>query len=175
MVQVTRYSLAETAKLVRAALKDAFPGVKFSVRGKSYAGGASIDVRWTDGPTSAEVERVAKRYEGADFDGMVDLKSYITHTGPNGERVYYGADFVFCSRELSYDFLLECAETIAERYGVPAPEVKQSSHTYGGKTHTRAWYERGGTPINPQDCGSTPDWLAYKLANATSRYAAPAK
>jgi hypothetical protein len=39
-------SAAETAVLVRAELKAAFPGVKFSVKTHTYAGGASIDVRY---------------------------------------------------------------------------------------------------------------------------------
>ena len=43
----TKYlSCAETAKLVRTALKKNFPGVKFSVRSSVYSGGASIDVSW---------------------------------------------------------------------------------------------------------------------------------
>jgi hypothetical protein len=75
-------SVAETAKLVRTDLKREFPGVKFSVRSSSYSGGASIDVRWTDGPTGKDVDRVLKPYEGARFDGMTDLK--------------YGADHWLC-------------------------------------------------------------------------------
>ncbi len=71
-------SAAETAKLVRQALKDAHPGVKFSVRSHNYAGGASVRVNWTDGPTCREVEATANRYAGADFDGMTDMKSYTT-------------------------------------------------------------------------------------------------
>jgi hypothetical protein len=64
---------AETAKLVRVALARAFPAVKFSVRAKSYSGGASIYVRWTDGPLVSEVEAVAKRFEDRRFDGSIDL------------------------------------------------------------------------------------------------------
>ena len=41
----TRYlTCAETAKLVRKALKEAFPDVKFSVRSNVYSGGASLSV-----------------------------------------------------------------------------------------------------------------------------------
>lgn len=41
----TKYlSCAETAKLIRQALKEAFPDMKFGVRSKTYSGGASIDV-----------------------------------------------------------------------------------------------------------------------------------
>jgi len=69
-------SCAETAKLIRPALKRAFPGVKFSVRSSTYSMGASIDIYWTDGPLAADVDKVAKPYAGAGFDGMIDLKTY---------------------------------------------------------------------------------------------------
>lgn len=41
-------SCADTAKLIRQAIKEAFPGVKFSVRSSVYSGGASITVEWLD-------------------------------------------------------------------------------------------------------------------------------
>lgn len=75
-MQDTYYmTCADTAKLVRAALKREFPGQKFSVRSHTYTGGASIDVRWTDGPQEPEVKAVAGQYDGAGFDGMIDLKT----------------------------------------------------------------------------------------------------
>jgi len=76
----TKYlSCAETAQYVRRALAAEFPGVKFSVRSKTYSGGASIDVRWVDGPRTKEVDPIAKQYEGGGFDGMIDLKYTRTH------------------------------------------------------------------------------------------------
>lgn len=76
----TRYiSAADTAKLVRAALKRDFPGVKFSIRSKTYSGGASIDVKWIDGPRTRDVEAVAKQYAGGRFDGMIDLAYGVSH------------------------------------------------------------------------------------------------
>jgi len=68
-------SVTDTAKLIRAALRREFPGIKFSVRSRSYAGGASIDVCWTDGPQKAAVEEVTGSYAGAGFDGMTDCKT----------------------------------------------------------------------------------------------------
>jgi conjugative element/phage-associated large polyvalent protein len=124
----TYLTCAETAKLVRKALKDAFPGVKFSVRSSTYSGGASITVGWTDGPTSDAVSKVTGLFSGADFDGMIDLKVYATHwlhpdgtvtlakrpgttgsftevigdpVGPSAKLVHFGADFVFTRREVS--------------------------------------------------------------------------
>jgi hypothetical protein len=76
----TKYlSCAETAKLVRTALKKNFPGVKFSVRSSVYSGGASIDVSWVLGPTAKEVDAVAGQYESADFDGSIDMETRYDH------------------------------------------------------------------------------------------------
>lgn len=119
-------SCANTAKLVRAALKRAFPATRFRVRSHTYAGGASIDLDYTGGPCSRFVKQVAQQYEGARFDGMVDLKTYTRHyllpdgsvrissyhpdgiSGqvgvvqglPDGARqVYFAANFIFVHRE----------------------------------------------------------------------------
>jgi hypothetical protein len=92
---------ADTAKLIRSALKAAFPGVKFSVRTSIYSGGASINVSWTDGPAESSVDAIAKTYRGADFDGMTDSMNYLARTDAAGNRVRYGANFVFCSRQTS--------------------------------------------------------------------------
>ena len=76
----TKYlSCAETAKLVRSALKNNFPGVKFSVRSSVYSLGASIDVSWVLGPTTKEVDAVAGRYESASFDGSIDMETRYDH------------------------------------------------------------------------------------------------
>ena len=65
-------SCAETAKLVRAALRESFPGVRFSVRSSVYSGGASINITYTNGPTYYAVKSVVAMFEGAYFDGMTD-------------------------------------------------------------------------------------------------------
>lgn len=65
----TYLSAVKTAKLVRKALKREFPDTTFSVR----SGGGSIHVSWIDGPTTTQVNPVARAYEGGGFDGMIDL------------------------------------------------------------------------------------------------------
>lgn len=78
-------SCADTAKLVRKALKEAFPGQKFSVRSSTYSMGASINVSWTDGPQTADVDKVIGCFAGSGFDGMIDLKTSKSHwLYPNG-------------------------------------------------------------------------------------------
>lgn len=97
--------VVQAAKELRATLKRHFPGVKFSVRSKSYSGGASIRVSYENGPRGADVDRIAQRFAGADFDGMTDLKTPRDSllVGPDGtmRSVRYGSDFVFVNRDVS--------------------------------------------------------------------------
>lgn len=70
---------AETAKLVRKALKAAFPGQKFSVTSDTYSMGAAVHVSWTDGPAERRVSPVVSKYSGSGFDGSIDMKYHMTH------------------------------------------------------------------------------------------------
>jgi hypothetical protein len=114
----TYVSVTDTAKEIRKALKHNFAGVKFSVRSKSYSGGASVNVSWTDGPREDAVNAVVKRYEGSTFDGMIDLKSYhtdiVSKEDGSTEVVHWGADFVFTSRNMSTEVEAEIAEKLAK-------------------------------------------------------------
>lgn len=93
-------SCTETSKLIRQSLKEAFPGIKFSVRSSTYSGGASISVSWTDGPNASQVEAVVAVFKGSYFDSSIDYKGSIYHM-MDGEQVSLGADFIFCRREYS--------------------------------------------------------------------------
>jgi hypothetical protein len=124
---------AETAKMIRAALKRAFPGVKFGVRSHRYAGGSSINIDWLDGPTQAMVAALVGQYQGKGFDGMIDMAYYVEHwllpdgsvvaaksSGTEGSRgmveafsterpegaelVQFGTRHVFTSRKMSIAF-----------------------------------------------------------------------
>jgi Large polyvalent protein associated domain 29 len=150
----TRYlSCAETAKLIRGALKREFSGVKFSVKSKTYSGGASITVGWTDGPTGKAVDAVVQVYSGAGFDGMIDLKYYKSAwllpdgsatfaktSGTSGsmgtvdsdqemqhsfkaEQVHFGADYVFTNRRYSMPVYAAAVKKLCDDYGQPMPEI----------------------------------------------------
>jgi len=127
METVERIPLVEVAKLVRAALKQAFPRTRFSVTSNRYSGGSSIDVHWTDGPTDRQVRRVCDCYEGADFDGMQDLKTYhdtlLADTeGEVPRLVRLGVDFVMPSRRISSEWRAELEAEIAAFTELPANE-----------------------------------------------------
>ena len=83
------------AKNIRAQLRTAFPGVKFSVRVRHYA---AVGVSWTDGPTRAAVEAITKNYEAGSFNGSEDI--YENSRSP-WTSVYGGVDYLTLSRDHS--------------------------------------------------------------------------
>lgn len=151
---MTKYiSTTETARMIRQALKAKFPGFKFSVRSSKYAGGSSIRVSWTDGPTAALVDQVVQPFSGSAFDGMIDmkysLKSWILPDGtvalaqspgtggqmgsdpgydypaPDGaELVSFGADFIFTERSISDEAMARAMKSYAFRY--PGDELAEA-------------------------------------------------
>ena len=62
----------ETARLVRAALRAAWPGVKFSLRMGTGSAGCWLSVSWSDGPTEIQVRRVTHQFQGHEFNGQTD-------------------------------------------------------------------------------------------------------
>jgi len=123
----THYTCAETATFIRQALKKAFPVYKFTVRSKVYSGGASITIGWLDGMTEHEVKQVVSRFEGATFDGMIDLKSNVYYNDENGTNVSYGADYIFCNREYSKELTLKLAAQVANFESIDLFSGRQSA------------------------------------------------
>ena len=74
-------SLVAAAKNIRIELSRAFPDVRFSVRSDRFSGGDAIRISWVDGPTTAQVDAIAKRYEAGTFDGMTDTYNYRADHG----------------------------------------------------------------------------------------------
>lgn len=56
------------AKMLRASLKETFPGVKFSVRKGAGTGSLWLSVSWTDGPTDLAIKAVTSRYTGSEWN-----------------------------------------------------------------------------------------------------------
>jgi hypothetical protein len=138
-------STTETAALIRKQLKAKFPSVKFSVRSKSYSGGSSIDVDYTDGPGSKAVDAVIQPFCGGRFDGMIDMAysvdsyllpdgsaAYGRSPGTGGSRgsdpaydfaapegavlVHFSVSHVFSHRTLTKDFKAVVAAHLADKY-----------------------------------------------------------
>jgi len=163
-----RYITAkDTAKLVRKALKRAFPDTTFSVRSDHN----SINVRWTDGPTTAQVDPIAKQYQGGGFDGMIDLaytsqswllpdgsatwahsagtegsmgvvESYDYPPPPGAELVNFGAKYVFTSRDYSAAFLGRMISEACDYYQIDERPTITTGRYGGVYLDGEVWIDR---------------------------------
>jgi hypothetical protein len=120
---VRDYSLTETAKEIRAALKASFPKTVFSVRTKRYSGGCSTDVSWTDGPTSKQVDPILHRFESQGFDGMIDLSYYCGRRMYKGERADFSSGYVRGERTNSRQLMTAVTDRVCYEVGIKAPEL----------------------------------------------------
>ena len=108
-------SCAETAVMIRQVLKESFPGVKFSVRSSVYSGGASINIRYQDGPSYDAVKSVVSIFEASYFDGSIDYKGQ-NYTAIDGQEVRFGADFVFVNRQISDELYAAALDALYEKF-----------------------------------------------------------
>ena len=125
MSEIIYETAADTAKKIRAALKATFPGVKFSVRSSRFSGGSSVDVSWTDGPTSSDVDTVLDHFQSGHFDGMQDM--YVDGAYEWEGQLYHGAKYVSGQRTLSPAWRERCEAKAAEMF----PEYNKNSWEYG--------------------------------------------
>lgn len=88
-----RIDVKDVAKLVRAVLKDEFPGEKFSVKLDRFSGGTSIHVGYSEAFSEDRARVIKLRdliqgYENNRFDGMTDSGSYINNwLSPTGRML----------------------------------------------------------------------------------------
>ena len=80
---------AQAAKMIRQTLKTAFPTVTFSVKSSSFAGGDAVDISWTDGPTTQQVERLVNQHEtmSHSYDSDCWVASNVRHDIPQASYV----------------------------------------------------------------------------------------
>ena len=118
---------------MRAQLRDTFPGVKFSVTSDHN----SINVRWEDGPTGAQVDAVAKQYKQGHFDGSDDSYKHDRGVAAAWCDTFGGVSYVFTHREHTDD-LIGCAiVAIADKYNVPAEAEPTIEDFRQGRTWNR--------------------------------------
>lgn len=106
------YSGKLAAANVRAELKKNFSGVKFSVRKSDYG---TVRVIWIDGPTVAQVEAIANKYEAGKFNGMDDI---YEHNETPFSLVFGGCKYLFTSRETSPELVARAIEKVRTHYGI---------------------------------------------------------
>lgn len=87
---------ATAAAAIRAELKNAFPGIKFSVRSETYSGGNSVNVSYIDGIDEKRVEKLLAKYQYGHFNGMEDI-----YENTNRRDDIPQVKYLFVRREMS--------------------------------------------------------------------------
>ena len=105
----------DTAALIRKALKEAFPDMKFSV----VSGGSNtcsvLAIRWEDGANEAQVSAVINRFKGVSFDGMTDstnTRYYLM----DGKEVSFYYDYINYHRTNSDAAIQRAIDQVYHRY-----------------------------------------------------------
>src|ERR1043166_4317182 len=128
---MTTYASApESAKLLKATLRKAFPATAFTVRLSRGTGYGYCHVGWTDGPSTRLVQAVADRFEGEGFDGMVDCSYHKDNLLPDGRQT--GLRGVNCSRHISAASARRPLQAIADFWGIQGPLPGVIEHRPGG-------------------------------------------
>jgi len=112
-------SHAAAAKAIRAELKAAFPGVAFSVRSDSFAGGNSVDIDWTDGPMRESVEAITRKYQYGNFNSMEDI-----YENSNRRDDLPQAKYVMTQRSMSKKTEEDITKKLAEYWGVDMSDAR---------------------------------------------------
>jgi hypothetical protein len=92
----THSTAANASAAIKAELKEVFPDIKFSVRSDNFSMGNSVDISWTDGPTSDQVEKITDKYQYGHFNGMEDIYEYT-----NSREDIPQAKYVSAHRKIS--------------------------------------------------------------------------
>jgi len=100
----SRHALA--AANIRKELKHYWPKTQFSVTSESYTGGSSIRVKWIDGATKAEVEKIVYKYQYGSFNSMED----IYENEKDFDSSYGEAKYTFCERSYTKESYQEAIE-----------------------------------------------------------------
>ena len=104
------YSAALAVKNIRATLKRAFPGVKFSVRKPHYG---SVAIGWTDGPTQAQGDTATQIFKSSYYCGYQDMR--VTEPSP-WNHVFGGADHISTNRENSPELIERAITALFNEY-----------------------------------------------------------
>jgi hypothetical protein len=176
--QSPRYiSAKDTAKLIRAQLKQKFPGIQFFVR----LDRVSVIICWQDGPTTKDVDRVVQPYGGKGFDSMNDLSYYynawlmpdgsvaaVETTGtqnsrgmyapyspenvpPEAEKVSFDTDYIFTRRAYSRALCERVAEEFSKQSGWKKPEIIETTWYVGKKERGKRYQFANSWPYRDNE------------------------
>lgn len=107
---------------IRYELKQAFPGIKFSVK----ADHNTVNIAWENGPTTAQIKAITGKYEGGYFDGMTDSYQVDKSVESEATRQVLGTvDYLFTRRNYDSNTLTLTAQGLCKLQGVEYVGMRQ--------------------------------------------------
>jgi conjugative element/phage-associated large polyvalent protein len=158
--QVEYATPAESAKLLKQALRARFPACEFSVRCSRGTGYGDCSVSWRDGPSVRLVEQVIASFEGESFDGMTDMRESRHVLLADGRRT--GLRLINHQRTISPALARKAAAQVAAFYGLPLPTITEENGS---------WQVDGDTQWVRSDIREYWSTLIYRAASNASQYA----
>lgn len=105
-------TVAKAAKAIKAELKKAYPGVKFSVTSENFSMGNAVRIYYTDGPISSNIQKLVSKYQYGSFNGMEDIYEY-----DNVNKDISQAKYVTTERRMSESTKAIIIESLTKKYG----------------------------------------------------------
>lgn len=114
---MTRIDTVEAARLLRAALKATWPGVRFSVRRGQGTSADWLYVGWIDGPVVRQVQALADQYRGYRFNAMTDTlddrpATLFALDGESPEPVRFDVEGINPHRQIGPDGIAAVAAAV---------------------------------------------------------------
>lgn len=125
---------AQAAKAIRQELKASFPTTKFNVRSKQFVGGESVDIGWTDGPTSAAVDSIVNKYRYGHYNGMEDIYEYS-----NCRKDIPQAKYIIINHHLSPEVKESIKAKIMKDYGMTEWTNESCRKMFGCWPEQKIW------------------------------------
>ena len=131
---------AKASNMIKKILKRKFPETKFSCTSDNYNMGSSVNVSWTDGPTSEQVDKLINEFQYGHFDGMIDLYEYS-----NSRDDIPQAKYVMSNRRLSDEIVLQASKVAKKHYSdlqdVPEPTLETLGDSFSVFDQYYNWYQ----------------------------------
>jgi hypothetical protein len=129
---------ARASANLKLELRSTWPQVAFSVTSESHTGGSSIRIRWVNGPTDAQVDEIAKKYQYTYYtenDILSDGTSYKNDAMHKAVDQWLGsAKYVSCARSVSEDVREEVRVALLDYFnGIPSEVNNVHSVTAGAE------------------------------------------
>jgi len=111
--------------------------------------GDAVNVSWTDGPTSKEIDEIVQKYQRGHFDGMEDM--YKDHYYDGWTNTFGGTKYANTHREISSQRVAEAAAELGFD-DVPYSELStDTQQEIRQQAYSKSYYEAPAADQEPAE------------------------